>query len=58
MVPSDPRDVFTLIQHTLNHADRFQVPVIFLVDKELSESYISYDEDFPTVAIDRGKLIT
>lgn len=57
MAPSDGHDAYTLIQHALNHADQFQIPVIFLIDKQLSESYISYDDDFPPVPIDRGKLI-
>ena len=57
MAPSDGHDAYTLIQHALTHADQFQIPVIFLIDKQLSESYISYDDDFPPVPIDRGKLI-
>ena len=58
MAPADPSDAFTLIQHALNHADQFQIPVIFLVDKQFSESYISYADDFPLVPVNRGKLIT
>lgn len=57
MAPADPSDAFILIQHALNHADDYQIPVIFLVDKQLSESYVSYDEDFPGVPIRRAKLI-
>ncbi len=38
---SDPADHFELIQHALNYAEEFQIPVILLSDKVSAEQYVS-----------------
>jgi 2-oxoglutarate ferredoxin oxidoreductase subunit alpha len=38
---SDPTDHFELIQHALNFAEEFQLPVILLSDKVSAEQYVS-----------------
>jgi 2-oxoglutarate ferredoxin oxidoreductase subunit alpha len=38
---SDPTDHFELIQHALNFAEEFQMPVILLSDKVSAEQYVS-----------------
>lgn len=41
MAASDPTDHFELIQHALNFAEEFQLPVIFLSDKVSAEQFVS-----------------
>lgn len=41
---SDPEDNFTLIQHALNLAEKFQIPVIVLSDRVTGESLLTVPE--------------
>ena len=43
IAPSDYEDVYNLIWKALNYSDIYQYPVIFVVDKSFSESYLSVD---------------
>jgi pyruvate/2-oxoacid:ferredoxin oxidoreductase alpha subunit len=43
LAPSTFEESYTLIGKALNRSDQYQHPVIFLVDKQLSESYLSLD---------------
>jgi 2-oxoglutarate ferredoxin oxidoreductase subunit alpha len=40
---SDPVDAFDLIQHALNYAEEFQMPVILLTEKVIAETIVSID---------------
>jgi 2-oxoglutarate ferredoxin oxidoreductase subunit alpha len=40
---SDPIDAFDLIQHALNYAEEFQMPVIVLTEKVIAETILSID---------------
>jgi len=52
---SDPTDHFELIQHALNFAEEFQMPVIFLSDKVSAEQYVSIPPlQQNTIPIKRG----
>lgn len=52
---SDPTDHFELIQHALNFAEEFQMPVILLSDKVSAEQYVSVPPlQQKTVPIKRG----
>lgn len=59
LAPSSYEDGYTLIGKALNRSDQYQHPVIVLIDKQFSESYMSVDKTklIPT-AIHRGKLQT
>ena len=55
---SDPNDHFELIQHALNFAEEYQIPVIVLSDKVSAEQYQSIEPlQQNTVPIKRG-LVT
>lgn len=41
---SDPTDAFTLTQHALNAAEKYQCPVIILSDKNIAESLVTVPE--------------
>jgi len=52
---SDPTDHFELIQHALNYAEKFQIPVVLLSDKVSAEQYVSIPPlQQNTVPIKRG----
>ncbi len=60
LAPGDPAEAYEMIQHALNLAEVWQVPVIFLSDKYLSESFFSvaYDKlNSIKVRVDRGKIL-
>ncbi len=50
IAPGDAQEAFYMIQQAFNWAERFQLPVIFLLDKYLSES------DFVLAAVDIDKI--
>ncbi|MDD3628749.1 MAG: 2-oxoacid:acceptor oxidoreductase subunit alpha [Candidatus Humimicrobiaceae bacterium] len=59
MAPGDPEECFYLTGRAFNLADRYQIPVIIMLDKYLSENHFSYDRfDFKSITVNRGKLIT
>ena len=57
VAPSTFEEWYTLIWKALNRSDIYQHPVIFLIDKQLSESYLSVDKTkLTSYSINRGKL--
>ncbi len=59
IAPGDPEECFYLTGRAFNLADKYQIPVIIILDKYLSESHFSYEKfDFKKIIVDRGKLIT
>jgi len=62
MAPGDTRECFEMGFSSFNYADRFQLPVLILTDKYLSETFVSVDEletadDRATMRIERGKIV-
>ena len=62
MAPGDARECFEMGFSSFNYADRFQIPVLILTDKYLSETFVSVDEletadDRATMRIERGKIV-
>lgn len=59
LAPSTFEESYTLIWKALNRSDIYQHPVIFLVDKQLSEWYLSIDKTtlLPEQIL-RGKLLS
>ena len=59
VAPSTFEEWYSLIWKALNRSDSYQHPVIFLIDKQLSESYLSVDASkLMAEKIIRGKLQT
>jgi len=59
LAPGDAEEAFYMMQQAFNYAERFQVPVIFLLDKFLSESdFILENIDINKIKINRGELLT
>lgn len=59
MAPGDPEECFYLTGKAFNIADKYQIPVIIMLDKYLSESHFSFDRfDFKNITVNRGKMIT
>jgi len=59
LAPGDPEECFYLTGKAFNLAEKYQIPVILMMDKYLSESHFSYDKfDFKNITVDRGKLVT
>jgi pyruvate/2-oxoacid:ferredoxin oxidoreductase alpha subunit len=44
VAPDTIANSYNLIGKSLNRSDQYQHPVVFLIDKMLSESYIAIDE--------------
>ncbi|MBN1170062.1 2-oxoacid:acceptor oxidoreductase subunit alpha [Candidatus Micrarchaeota archaeon] len=57
LAPGDVNEAFALTAKAHNLAEKYQVPVLLLTDKHLSESVFS-TEKFPEVTIERGKIAT
>ncbi len=61
IAPGDAGQAFYLTQEALNLADEYQMPVIILSDKHLSESIYTLEKDYITgryLKIKRGKIIS
>jgi len=59
LAPGDPGECFYLTGKAFNLADKYQIPIILMLDKYLSESHFSYDKfEFKNITVNRGKLIT
>lgn len=59
IAPGDVDEAFTLSAKALNIAEKYQIPVIVLSDKYLSETYFSCEKfDTNKIKIERGKMIT
>jgi 2-oxoglutarate ferredoxin oxidoreductase subunit alpha len=57
IAPGDPEECFYLTGDAFNLAEKYQVPVIILLDKFLSESHFTIDKLRPDkIKIDRGKI--
>lgn len=57
LAPGDVDECFYLTQDAFNLAERFQIPVILLTDKNVLESHETVVKFNPKPSIDRGKLI-
>ncbi len=60
LAPGDPQECFELTQVAFNLADRYQTPVILLLDKFLCESLGTIEKakiETKRITIDRGKLL-
>jgi 2-oxoglutarate ferredoxin oxidoreductase subunit alpha len=59
LAPGDANEAFYLTAEAFNLAEKYQIPVIVLSDKLLSESYESTDEfDLSKVKIERGEILS
>jgi 2-oxoglutarate ferredoxin oxidoreductase subunit alpha len=61
LAPGDVEECFDLTIEAFNIADRFQTPVIILIDKYLAEGHSSISQKAvlgKTVVVDRGKIIS
>lgn len=59
VAPGDADEAFELIQKSFNWADKFQVPIIFLLDKFLSESeFVSFGMQSKYLPIERDDIVT
>jgi len=56
LVPGDPAEAFYMGAEALNLAWKFQMPVIVLLDKILSEHMMTSNIDAGSVSIERGKI--
>ncbi len=58
LAPGDPEECFYMTGEAFNIADKYQIPVIIMLDKYLSENHFSYDKFDPDkIRVDRGKVI-
>jgi 2-oxoglutarate/2-oxoacid ferredoxin oxidoreductase subunit alpha len=58
MAPGDPEEAFYMTGKAFNLAEKYQIPVIIMLDKYLSEGQFSCNElDASKIDIDRGKLL-
>lgn len=59
LAPSDPMQAFELTIEALNLTEKFQTPVLMLLDKQLGESFYTTEElKSDSVKIDRGKILS
>jgi 2-oxoglutarate ferredoxin oxidoreductase subunit alpha len=59
LTPGDPKEVFEMTMEAFNLADKYQTPVVVLIDKNICEN----DQSFPlfdtsSYKVDRGKFST
>ena len=58
VAPADPKQAFTLTSECLNLTERFQTPVLMLLDKHLGESFYTTPVlSSEAITIDRGKIL-
>jgi len=53
---SDPKSAYTLTQEALNIAEKYQLPVVLLTEKQIAESLYSIKDLPEPIEIDRGKI--
>ncbi len=59
VIPGDVEDIFYMIQDAFNHADVYQMPVIFLTDKHLMNSTETIEPfDLDRIPINRGQILS
>ncbi len=58
MAPGDPQECFYMTGQAFNLAEKYQIPVIILLDKYLSENHFACEKFDPAkIKVDRGTLI-
>jgi 2-oxoglutarate/2-oxoacid ferredoxin oxidoreductase subunit alpha len=57
LAPGDAKEAFYLTEEAFNLAEKYQVPVIIMSDKHLSESHFLAEKFLTNYKIDRGKLL-
>ncbi len=58
MAPGDVQECFSCTGEAFNLAEKYQIPVIIMLDKHLSESHFSLDKlNYREISVERGKLI-
>ncbi|TRZ47061.1 2-oxoacid:acceptor oxidoreductase subunit alpha, partial [bacterium] len=58
LAPGDSREAFFLTMKAFNLAEKYQTPVILLVDKNILDDEQTFEEfDYSTYQIDRGKIV-
>jgi len=59
MAPSTFEEAYSMMGQALNWSDRYQHPLIILLDKQLSEGYLTINQKKLTLPkIDRGEIAT
>jgi len=59
IAPGDAQEAFYAMHHAFNLAEKYQLQVLILSDKYLSESYNTFEKfDLSKLKIDRGKLLS
>ncbi|MGM0365446.1 MAG: 2-oxoacid:acceptor oxidoreductase subunit alpha [Actinomycetota bacterium] len=59
MAPGDPEECFYLTGKAFNLAEKYQIPVIILLDKYLSEGHFTHEKfDASKIKVDRSNLIS
>jgi len=56
IAPGDINECFSLAAEAFNIAEKYQIPVIVISDKFLSESYLSTDGFDEKIKVERGKI--
>lgn len=56
IAPGDINECFSLAAEAFNISEKYQIPVIVIADKFLSESYLSTDGFDEKIRIERGKI--
>ncbi|MFA5406597.1 MAG: 2-oxoacid:acceptor oxidoreductase subunit alpha [Candidatus Nanoarchaeia archaeon] len=58
LAPGDVNDCYEMALDAFNYADKYQTPVIVLLDKHISDSIVTVKPFSDSYIIDRGKLLT
>jgi 2-oxoglutarate ferredoxin oxidoreductase subunit alpha len=59
LAPGHPEQALTLISKAFNLADKYQTPVMVLVDQHLNDAIFTIDNlDLQNIKIDRGRILT
>ena len=59
LAPGHPKQAFYLISKAFNLADKYQTPIIVLVDQHFNDAFFTVDDlDFQNITIDRGYIFT
>jgi 2-oxoglutarate ferredoxin oxidoreductase subunit alpha len=59
LAPGHPKQALHLMSKAFNFADKYQTPVIVLVDQHFNDAFFTVDElDFKDLTIDRGHVLT
>ncbi|MHC4749644.1 MAG: 2-oxoacid:acceptor oxidoreductase subunit alpha [Planctomycetota bacterium] len=59
LAPGHPKQALYLISKAFNLADKYQTPIIVLVDQHFNDAFFTVDElDFQNITIDRGYVVT